>query len=700
MGFMTRDTPPEQLVAACDGADASVAIDELGGALGHRALELGGLLLAAVALVYGRTLLHGFVNFDDQDYVYQNPPVSGGLTRPAIGWAFTQFHSCNWHPLTWLSHMLDCQCFGLQPAGHHLTNILLHAASTLLLFGVLRRMTGRLAPSALVAAIFAVHPLHVESVAWIAERKDVLSGLFFMLTLWVYDDYARRTFSLARYGAVLGLFVLGLMSKPMLVTLPLVLLLLDYWPLGRLTGGWWHSRVLLEKMPLAGLSVASCAVTILAQQHGKATTVLALGLPWRSANAVVAYVEYLRLTCVPRGLAVFYPHPRDRIALLTVAGSALVLLFVTAAATGLRRRCPYLLVGWLWYLGMLVPVIGLLQVGEQRMADRYMYLPIIGLAIMAVWGSLDLCDVATRAGASQRQWPRQVWLAAWSLAVAILTIVAVRQASYWRDSETLWNRALACTVDNDLVEYNLGITVAQQGRGEEALRHFREAVRINPEYAEALNNLGAALAASGRRNEAIANFEKALQIAPNNPEAHSNLGLVLVDAGRPAEAIPHLQAALRTNPSDVSALYTLGLAYYQRGEDAAAVQQWRKTLDLRPHNIQTLQRLSWLLATSPQAAVCDGAEAVRLAQDAAQRRGSRDATMLDTLAAAFAASGDFPRAARTADQALTLANRTGNTAAADAIAARLQQYRRGQPCREPVQARGTRHGQAPAMRSE
>ncbi len=367
-----------------------------------------GFLLCAVFLVFGQTVRHEFIDFDDDLYVYQNTHVTQGLTAQGIGWAFTARVANNWHPLTWLSHMLDCQLYGLNAGGHHLTNVLLHATNAILLFLLLGRMTGALWRSAFVAAVFAIHPLRVESVAWVAERKDVLSGLFFMVTLWAYVGYVRHTFSLRRYLTVALLFALGLMCKPMLVTLPCVLLLLDYWPLGRLAAKGANGaglandmqsprpasplRLIVEKIPLFALAVASCVVTPLAQGIAVATTEQ-LSLSSRVANALVSYVVYIGQVFYPLGLVPFYPHPKDGLPIGSVAGAALVLSAITIAVVVLRRRCPYLFVGWFWYVGMLVPVIGLVQVGMLAMADRYTYLPQIGLYVALTWALAELAPV-------------------------------------------------------------------------------------------------------------------------------------------------------------------------------------------------------------------------------------------------------------------------------------------------------------------
>ena len=446
------------------------------------------LLALAVAAVFAQTVRHEFINFDDNVYVYDNPPIADGVTAGAIAWSFTSFHASNWHPLTWLSHALDCQLYGPhRPGWHHLTNVVLHAAVAIALFLVLWQMTGNLWPSAFVAAVFAVHPLRVESVAWVAERKDLLSGLFFMLTLGAYLRYVRHPFSWGRYLSVIAVFALGLMAKPMLVTLPFVLLLLDYWPLGRfsLRGGadilvcqgdggdsgrqeyLPHRpalrRLIVEKIPLLALAAASCVVTSLAQ-HSAIIPIDFAPVSSRIANALFSYVAYVGQFFYPSGLALFYPYPSAGIPLWKVVGAVAVLVGISAAAVLARRRLPYLFVGWFWYVGMLVPVIGLMQVGLQAMADRYTYLPQIGLCIAVTWGA---ANVAVR-------WPYRRWVygvASLSL-VAGLMAGAWRQTSYWNNSKTLWTRTLACTTGNVFAHNNLG-GFGQSRRGEGGDRSFR-----------------------------------------------------------------------------------------------------------------------------------------------------------------------------------------------------------------------------------
>ena len=479
------------------------------------------LLVLAVAVPFVQTARFPFVNINDSKYVYDTPQISRGLTAANMVWAFTHRHSENWHPLTWLSLMLDCQLYGLNAGGHHLTNVLLHAATAVLLFLVLRQMTGRFWPGALVAALFAVHPLRVESVAWVSERKDVLSGLFFMLTLGAYVHYVRRGLSWAWYLAVLLCFALGLMAKPMLVTLPVLLLLLDYWPLGRFTGTSLHRRAppvprhcnegalpgrfsfswrfVIEKLPLLAMVAGSCVTTVWAQRE---VMVSEDRLPvWaRVANAPVSYVAYLDQFFCPRGLALFYPHPGPHLPLWKAVGAGVVLLCISAVVLTLWRRRPYLLVGWLWYLGMLVPVIGLTQAAGQAMADRFTYLPQIGIAIALIWWADD-CSRSWR-------YRRVVWSVASAAGLMVLLGCAWRQTSFWCDSVTLWTRSLACSSYNKVAHNNLASALIDRGRLDEAMGHCRQSLEINPNDAEAEVILGIILARLGRLDEAMAGYRQ------------------------------------------------------------------------------------------------------------------------------------------------------------------------------------------------
>src|SRR3972149_1432137 len=574
----------------------------------YAVLAVSGFPLLAVLIVFGQTLRHDFVNYDDRLYVYENPYVTHGLTTQGIVWAFTSKHASNWHPLTWLSHMLDCQLFGLAPWGPHLVNVLLHAATAILLFLVLRRMTGDLWPSVFVAAVFAVHPLRVESVAWVAERKDVLSGLFFMLTLWAYVGYVRHPFSTARYLRVMLFFALGLMAKPMLVTLPFVLLLLDYWPLGRMTplaaenrnNRWGGSctatpgatvqlspqrifsippqrifsfsmRLAMEKVPLLVLAAASCAATLWAQSEAIAVNEH-IPLSLRMGNAVISYVAYLVQLVYPAGLAVLYPFPESDLPMWKVAGALLLLAAICGGVVALWRRCPYLLVGWLWYLGMLLPVIGLVQVGLQAMADRYTYLTQIGLCIAFAWGVAQFTQ----------SWPYRGWVCGIASALVVATLLgcAWQQTSYWRDNQTLWTHTLACTSKNYVAHNNLGLAIADVNRLQEAIEHFQQAIRFNPKYPEAHNNLGFALLLTGQFQTAIKHCEQAVQLKPDFPEAYNNLGIALLQAGQAEEAMKNFKQALYLKPDYINACNNLALAYANMHRSSEAIATAQKAWDL------------------------------------------------------------------------------------------------------------------------
>ena len=504
------------------------------------------VLVAATLLVFWQAGNHDFFILDDQLYVSKNPAIQGGLTMDGIRWAFTDTETTgNWHPLTWISHMLDIQLFGIDPAGHHLVNVGLHAANTLLLFLVLCTMTGALWRSAVVAALFALHPLHVESVAWIAERKDVLSTFFWMLTLLFYAGYVRRP-GTARYLATFAAFLLGLMAKPMLVTLPFVLLLLDYWPLGRFGGGPEtplprasggaepapaHEkplrRLVLEKLPFLAISAIFCAVAIHAQHRGGyVPSFSAYPLPLRIYNALLAYVGYLAKFLWPLDLAVFYPFPRVT-SIWPAIGSAVLLIGISLPAAWHARRRPYLPVGWLWFLGTLVPVIGLVQVGRQSMADRYMYIPLVGLAIMAVWGVSGLFPTA----------PRRTAILGGTAGIILLACAAMtrRQLAYWQNSVTLLEHTLRVTPPNYFVQGILGNALFQQGRFEEALPHYREAVRIHPAHAMAYYRIGTIMLYRQDIDQAIRNFSAALTLDPSDDRARRELERCLAIQGRTGE---------------------------------------------------------------------------------------------------------------------------------------------------------------------
>jgi Tfp pilus assembly protein PilF len=564
--------------------------------------------VGVVILLYGQVAGHEFVGFDDDRYIFANPHVRQGLTWEGVKWAFSGFHVMNWHPLTWLSHMLDVQLFGLEAGGHLLVNVALHAANAVLLFVALRQMTGTLWPCAFVAALFAMHPMRVESVAWASERKDVLSGLFWMLTMLAYAGYARRP-AAARYLLVFAALALGLMVKPMLVTLPCVLLLLDLWPLGRWRPGSAEregpgrtpaafaprpiSGLVLEKLPLLGLCAVSGAATLLAQRSGGAVSSLeAMPFASRLANALVAYVAYLRKTIWPSDLACFYPHPAavssDPAALIGAAiGAGLVLGCITLLAAHSARRRPYLTVGWFWYLGTLVPVIGLFQVGTQAMADRYAYLPLVGIYILAAWGVRDLAARRPRVELASK--------AAAPILLAAFGAATWHQVGTWQNSRTLYEHALRVTSDNYLIHNNLGAVLEKEGRIAEATGHFERALRIRPAFAPAHTNLGNVLLRRGDPAQAAVHYQRALRLDPDNAEAQNNLGSVFESQGRLAEAQDRFERALRIRPNYADAHYNLGVVFEARGDLTRAAAQYQHAVRLDPDHAKAHGNLGIVL---------------------------------------------------------------------------------------------------------
>jgi tetratricopeptide (TPR) repeat protein len=637
--------------------------------------------MAVTWAVFGQTLVHDFVNFDDHVYVYENPLVIRGLSTQGIIGAFTRTHAQNWHPLTTVSHMLDCQLYGLKAGGHHLTNVILHTISVLLLFLVLKQMTDGRWQSAFVAALFAIHPLHVESVAWISERKDVLSSVFFMLTLAAYARYARAP-SPPRYLLVALLFAFGLMSKPMLVTLPCVLLLLDYWPLGRLRGqksevGSRLRRLITEKVPLFALSVLSCIATLFAQRQGP-SVIDQLPFLWRLNNTFVSYFAYVWQMLWPARLAVFYPHPNNRLPLVAVIVAIAFLVGVSLLVIYLRRTKPYLVTGWFWYLGMLVPVIGLVQVGEQAHADRYTYLPQIGLYMMIAWtvGNL-LLEATPRAR-------RALVGAAATITIVSLGVCAVVQASYWRNSETLWNHTLAVTGENDVAHNNLGFLFLRRGELDKAISEFQAALDIrsgNTETRYSLgaaliqNNLGNALARKQLWHEAIDHLQEAVRLRPDYADAYFNLGTVLFQQGRIDQAIAQWKKALAIRPRDAEAHRNVASALRKQGNVKEAIVEYEQALNINPQDSVALNNLAWILATSSDASMRDGARAVTLAEKAVQVSEARDPNFVRTLAAASAEAGQFAEAVATAEAAKALASTQNKPELANRLEEEIALYR-------------------------
>ncbi len=585
------------------------------------------VLVLATFIAFEQVRRSGFV-YDDNQYVTQNPRVYGRITRESVVWAFTSTYAGNWHPLTWLSHMLDCELFGLNPLWHHLTSLLFHIANTLLLFWVLKRMTGAVWRSAFVAAVFALHPLHVESVAWVTERKDVLSGFFCMLTMAAYIRYAERP-GIGRFLLVFLVLGLGLMAKPMLVTLPFVLLLLDYWPLGRLQLGQQNEgkalpysesakagyqisttyRLIGEKIPLFVLVAVSSVITFIAQQSAGAMKLMEnVPLNLRIANALISYLSYIGKMIYPGRLAVLYPHPADSLPMWQLVVSFVMLAAITAGVIYVARR-RYLTVGWLWYLGTLVPVIGLVQVGEQALADRYTYLPSIGIFIMVAWGAVELL-------AKWRYRKMTLGVSEGLLLIALL-ICTRAQVRYWQNSLTLYEHTLAVTENNYIIHnnygnalhekgrldkavthfnealrirsdypdahVNLGVALVNRGKVDEAITHFKEALRINPNFAGAYSNLGSALTRQGRLDEAIVHFTKALQVKPDFAEAHNNYGNAMREKGQPDEAVAHFNEALRIRPDYQEAHVNLGMVLVSRGKVGEAIAHFTEALRINPN---------------------------------------------------------------------------------------------------------------------
>jgi tetratricopeptide (TPR) repeat protein len=548
-------------------------------------------LAAATVAIYAQVLQFQFVSWDDPGYIYENPHIAQGVTKSSLAWAFTSGYAANWHPLTWISHMVDVQLFGLErgpgdsflhgPGGHHLVSVLLHTANSLLLLLLIYRMTGDFWPSALTAALFALHPLRVESVAWVSERKDVLSGLFFMFTLLSYHAYTQRP-TLRRYLLVFISLALGLMAKPMLVTVPFVLLLIDLWPLRR----WEHPagpprQILLEKLPLLALVIASCLITIYVQKAAGAVVPLdRLPWAWRLVNTPVAYVMYLLKTLWPSHLAYAYPHPAnifdgqlgEWIALAGVASGFLVLVSVVAWRRA--RQQPFLLVGWLWFLGMLLPVIGLMQVGNQAWADRYAYLPLVGV-YLALSGSLSLL-------VRHRPALRPAVIAVATTLLLVLLTCTWRQAGVWRDSRSLFEHAIAVTRSNFEARNNLGDVLARSGQHREAVEQFQQSLSIKPDFAKAHSNLGVSLASLGHPREAVMQHEEALRLKPDLAGAHYNLAAILQERGEFEEAITRYRRALAIDPDHAEAHNNLGVCLSKSGRSAEAAGHYQEALRLKP----------------------------------------------------------------------------------------------------------------------
>ena len=638
------------------------------------------VIIILIWIVFGQTLGHDFVNYDDKTYVYGNPLVSAGLSLHGLSRAFVDIQTNNWHPLTIISHMIDCQFYDLKAGGHHFTNVLLHTIAALLLFVFLRDVTGRFWSSAFVTALFAIHPLRAESVAWIAERKDVLSAVFFFLTLAAYVRYARGP-SARRYLTMSILFACGLMSKPMLVATPVVMLLLDYWPLKRITDSKSFWRLTLEKLPLFGMSIAA-SVIALALQVQTPSAVGQLPFEWRLENALVTYVTYIWQIFWPVDLAVFYPHPDDRLAWWQIALAAAFLISATIVAFGLRRTRPYLLFGWLWYLIMLLPVIGIIQVGLQGHADRYTYLPHLGVYVALTWSVADLSISLPHR--------REILFATGTAIVLVLSLCAWKQTTYWWNSETLWGHTLAITKNNDVALVDIGTSRMDHGDLDGALSDFQRALAIRSasehrRYRSSLavihDSIGNVLGRKGRLDDAIVHFRQAIELRPDFPDAHYNLATSLFQKGDLDNAIMEYRATLSLSPNDPGANTSLANILVQKGRLREAASHYEIALASQPDFSSALNNLIWLLSASEDDSLRNGARALELAKKL-NRASKNNPFFLRTLAVAYAEAGQFDLAVETGERAAEEANAQSQHALAVRIQGETDLYRRHQPLRD------------------
>jgi protein O-mannosyl-transferase len=675
-------------------------------------------IVVATLVAYEPIRHNYFVSYDDPLYITANPIVAGGISCNSVILAFTKLYATNWHPLTWLSHMLDYRLFGPNPLGHHLVSVLLHIVNAILLLWILTEMTGATWASAFVAAVFALHPLQVESVAWLSERKTVLSGLFWFLTMAAYIRYARKP-GFGRYLLVLLVFGLCIMTKPIVVTLPLVLLLLDYWPLDRIRWGRQHNSkarskpdqksigwLMAEKIPLLAISAILGVLTVIAQQSGGAISTLdKFSLNQRIANVFASYVKYIGKLIWPSGLAVFYPPSYSTLLSTTALIYAFIFILISAISIYIGRRKKYIVVGWLWFVGTFIPMIGLVQVGGQAMANRYMYLSMLGLLIIIALAGKEI--IATR--------PRLKSIAV-VMSVILLSCLLVltrMQVQHWRNSLALFEYTLSVTKDNASAENSYGCALFNYDRFTEAEQHFDNALRIEPRFDSVLPYLARIYAKEGRFDEAIETYEelikrnyktaelyynlamllgiqekyydsikyfnKSLEMNQSNPDTHKELGITLLAAGKPDEAIGQFNESLRIK-ADQSVVYeNLGTAYSQLGKYEPAVQNWTRAIELNPDNIDALDKAGWFLAVRGKVSVEKANQAIVYAQHACELTKYAVPAHLDTLGVAYAAAGRFDEAKAAAEKALKLARETGQEDLADAIENRIKLYDAGQP---------------------
>jgi Flp pilus assembly protein TadD len=635
-------------------------------------------LTLSVLSVFWQVRNFNFINYDDNEYVSENSYVFNGLNSDSIVWAFTTGHSANWHPVTWLSLMLDCQLFGADSGKIHLINLLFHIANTLLLFAVLKKMTGSLWPSAFVAAAFAIHPMHVESVAWISERKDVLSTFFLLLTLASYIGYVKRS-NVFRYIAALVIFAIGLMAKPMLVTLPFVLLLLDYWPLGRF-GAVKKKKadisqksfgfLVLEKIPFFVLAGVSSLITFFVQRRGGAVAeVNILSLESRIANVFLSYIRYIGKMFWPRNLAIFYPYDTEGFPFWQVAICILLVLAVSFFVIRFARKQKYLFVGWFWFVGTLVPVIGLVQIGGQSIADRYTYVPYIGLFIMIAWGLSELLS----------KWLGRKIVLGISMLIVLtaMGIAAHRQVSYWKNSSALFSHALAVTKNNYIAHTSLADDFRTNGETALAIEHYNKALQIAPNHADAVLGMGCALTNQGNLEKAAEYLKKSLQLKPNHGLAHYNFGIVLQKQGRFAESLARFTKAVQLDPGSAEAHNNLGNLLVLNDRLNEALEQFRIADRLKPDWYAPANNFAWLMASRYEFRDYDMNEAIRFASRACELTNYQDPAVMGTLAAAYASAGKFTEAIDTVQKAMTAADTANQPQIKDALQYHLTFYTQG-----------------------
>jgi tetratricopeptide (TPR) repeat protein len=627
-------------------------------------------LAVATLVVFWPVYGFDFLNYDDLGHITENRHVAGGLSLDGVIWAFTTNYFGNWHPMLWLSYMLDCQLHGIEPGWYHLTNLFIHICSTLLLFAALKSMTAAPWRSAFVAAAFALHPLHVEPVTWISTRNHLLSSSFWMLTILAWARYVEKP-AAGKYLLALLFFAFGLMSKPMVVTMPFVLLLLDYWPLERFEQKTLR-RLVCEKIPFFILSgVLSVVTFFVSRSFGAMVAVDVISPRIRIANAFISYAKYIWKMLWPAGLAVHYPHPGQSLSMYHAVAAAVLLLAISVPVIRIAKGHGYLLTGWLWYLLTLVPVIGLVQAGAQAMADRYTYIPSIGIFIIVAWGMNELLG----------KWRYRRIILGISASIILLSwsVCCRYQLRFWPDSMSLFKHAIEVTKNNDVAQFGLAKAFRQQGKLDEAIEHYTEALRINPNYPHVHVDLGIALFEKGKANQAIEHFNQALQLKPDFADAHTNLGYALIRQGKFDEAAVHLRKAIALDPYAAKAHYHLAMLLARQDKIDETITHLRQAVAAGPNWLPAINDLAWILATNPDSQLRDPAEAIRLAERACELTNYQRPDLLNTLAAAYASSGKFAEAVTTAEKALQLAEPQGPNELTENIRNCLRLYRAGKP---------------------